>query len=94
MNKPHKHAALIKQWADGAVIQYKTGDSSPWEDSPDNWPSWSKEIQYRVKPVTRKYRVAAFKDCSIIASSDNQANAFEIAYGFSRWLTDWIEYEV
>lgn len=25
MGTPHKHAALIKAWADGALIQYKDG---------------------------------------------------------------------
>lgn len=94
MNKPHKHAALIKQWADGAVIQIYNNDGQCWYDAPLNRPAWHETVTYRIKPVTRKYRVAAFKDCSIIASSDNQANAFEIANGFSRWLTDWIEYEV
>ena len=24
MNKPHKHAEVIKAWADGAVIEYKS----------------------------------------------------------------------
>jgi len=49
--KPHKHANLIKQWADGAIMQFK--DSSykdDWTDCIDNKPSWSDCYEYRVKP--------------------------------------------
>ncbi len=49
MTKPHIHAALIKQWADGATIQFQsiTGD---WKDVVDNLPFWAREGTYRVKP--------------------------------------------
>lgn len=46
MKTPHKHAELIKQWADGAQIQYKEGDF--WYNCVT--PSWKKGIEYRVKP--------------------------------------------
>jgi hypothetical protein len=43
--KPHKHAAIIKQWADGAQIQVnRTGG---WVDTIS--PQWGDFI-YRVKP--------------------------------------------
>lgn len=45
----HKHAELIKAWADGAIIQLKLGDDT-WVDSVDNDPSWSVESEYRIKP--------------------------------------------
>jgi len=41
----HKHAELIKKWADGAEIQVKYAD---WEDTEN--PSWNKEFEYRIKP--------------------------------------------
>lgn len=53
-NKPHKHAALIKQWADGAVIQVRnqafgTADVGPeWQDA--SKPLWDDYYEYRVKP--------------------------------------------
>lgn len=52
MNKPQKHAAVIKAWADGAEIEYKRQDGS-WDDS--HYPSWSDRTEFRVKPtkVTR-----------------------------------------
>lgn len=49
--KPHKHAGLIKKWADGAIIQYHI-DSDAWEDCSKNKPLWDESTQYRVKPVT------------------------------------------
>lgn len=50
MATPHKQAALIKAWADGAEIQYSIG-AGGWKDcSP---PSWSETLVYRVKPAPK-----------------------------------------
>ncbi len=48
MNKPHKHAEVIKAWADGAVIQ--------WQKENGDWvrienPGWHDTRRYRVKPA-------------------------------------------
>lgn len=43
---PHKHAGLIKMWADGADIQLLT--SSGWFDAP--FPRWWEDHEYRLKP--------------------------------------------
>jgi hypothetical protein len=43
--KPHKHSELIKQWADGAEIQFKNSDGQ-WEDV-DN-PTWYQTAEYRA----------------------------------------------
>lgn len=48
MNKPHKHAALIKAWADGAEIEYLYSGSSEW--TPISAPSWDGDGEYRIKP--------------------------------------------
>lgn len=47
--KPHKHAEVIKAWADGAEIQIKYNDG--WCD----WcigssPNWLDDEEYRIKP--------------------------------------------
>ena len=47
MNKPHKHAELIKAWADGAEIEMLL--SSGWEKV-SNTPSWFNDRKYRIKP--------------------------------------------
>jgi hypothetical protein len=45
--KPHKHAELIKAWADGAEIEYRENDS-PWFSAPR--PVWNDWQEYRIKP--------------------------------------------
>jgi hypothetical protein len=47
MKTPHKHAELIKAWADGAEIQLKL-NAVQWGDCVD--PYWNPDIEYRVKP--------------------------------------------
>lgn len=51
MKKPHKHAEVIKAWADGAEIEYletMTSKEPYWSNAP--MPKWSEETMYRVKP--------------------------------------------
>jgi hypothetical protein len=48
MKTPHKHAALIKAWADGAKIQYLGRTYGRWHDA--ETPSWEDDCEYRVKP--------------------------------------------
>jgi len=47
MKTPHKHAAIIKAWADGEPIQIRH-DGRIWLDI--NQPGWSTESEYRIKP--------------------------------------------
>lgn len=44
---PHRHAELIKAWADGAKIQQQVGNC--WHDIPGT-PGWSTQCDYRIKP--------------------------------------------
>lgn len=62
MNKPHKHAELIKAWADGAQIEYE----APYSDfdarmrtgktkwCPIDHPTWCLTKRYRIKPEPPK----------------------------------------
>ena len=50
----HKHADLIKAWADGEVIQYYGETSKDWFDCTNNNPSWDSTTQYRVKPIPKE----------------------------------------
>jgi hypothetical protein len=45
--KPHKHAELIKAWADGAIIEKNNGLGHWIETNHPDWMDW--EI-YRIKP--------------------------------------------
>ena len=51
MGKPHKHADLIKAWADGDEIQYHYGDYG-WIDT--SYPQWWEFNNYRIKPKEQK----------------------------------------
>ena len=43
-----KHAELIKKWADGAEIQYKSKADGEWCDHSDT--EWDEDYEYRIKP--------------------------------------------
>lgn len=49
MTKPHKHAEIIKQWADGAQIEFFENVNNMWLSQQS--PLWSEHLNYRVKPV-------------------------------------------
>lgn len=48
--QPHKHAALIKAWADGAEIEVKVYAVDKWVDPGIGGPSWHPNSEYRIKP--------------------------------------------
>lgn len=48
IKKPHKHAELIKAWADGAEIEFFNLDTAEWFET--EAPSWALHMQYRIKP--------------------------------------------
>jgi hypothetical protein len=47
MKTPHKHAEIIKAWADGAEIEYQCAGG--WEQIPEH-PYWPEGSVYRIKP--------------------------------------------
>lgn len=53
--KPHKHAELIKAWADGAEIQWYANALDVWKNTPQ--PIWEEATQYRIKPPESLYKV-------------------------------------
>lgn len=44
---PHKHAEVIKAWADGAEIEYRSNGYTGWCDA--TTPNWAEHLEYRVK---------------------------------------------
>lgn len=46
----HKHAAIIKAWAEDQTkaIQYRRSDSDEWLGASS--PNWDEKLQYRIKP--------------------------------------------
>ena len=96
MGQRHKHADVIIAWAEGAEIEHRAGPDRPWLPM-TNTSSWYgyDDVEYRVKPPAKKYRVALFNDHTCVCTADNavDASAYEKDSGFVRWLTDWIEYQ-
>ena len=56
MKTPHKHAELIKAWADGFEIQFKRPEEKEWQDARHN-PSWYNCFEYRIKPEPKHDKV-------------------------------------
>lgn len=50
---PHKHAELIKAWADGAEIEVRSKYGNGWMKSGN--PSWEPDYEYRIKPEPTDY---------------------------------------
>jgi hypothetical protein len=48
MKTPHKHAELIKAWADGADIEHFSVPAQIWMYTAS--PAWNPENQYRISP--------------------------------------------
>lgn len=55
---PHKHADVIKAYADGFQIQYRTRESDPWSDWTIRYcPAFNELHEYRVKPEPKPDRI-------------------------------------
>jgi hypothetical protein len=55
--KPHKHAALIHAWADGAEIEYFATPVDKWQPCPA--PFWSDDVEYRIRDPYHHLKAAA-----------------------------------
>ncbi len=60
--KPHVHAEIIKAWADGYPIQFRTGLDAEWRDVQNHsTPAFNTFQEYRIKPQptvsTQEYHV-------------------------------------
>ncbi len=95
---PHKHAALIKAWADGAEVEvhYPQWPLHTW--APERNPSWAIMNEYRIKPTTIKYRNALMSGNSGMwvnsAMSLDDESAICCGSRFIKWLGDWQEVEI
>lgn len=48
MKTPHKHADVIKAWADGAEIELRFHEGEQWTHC--KTPQWNVNATYRIKP--------------------------------------------
>jgi hypothetical protein len=103
MPTPHKHAAVIKAWADGHKVQLKSESNGLWVDVEASSPRWLEDLQYRIKPNTIKYRNFLWKSVVCHSAEPTVLSVTEAEYadkpresweGFIRWIGDWQEVEV
>lgn len=104
MRTPHKHAALIKAWADGAEIEVRN-EYHEWTYC--EYPSWYYAREYRIKPEVKtiKYRRYLWRNTggcpNVFVLNEGDASpspaAIERISEFIRWIDDeWqeVSYEV
>jgi len=93
MNKtPHRHAELIKAWADGETIQVRIGKE--WADT--NNPGWGGS-EYRIKPNTIRFRTYLYVRGDVaIVQTYNETDLYqpENSSNFAKWVGNWQEVEV
>lgn len=77
--EPHKHAEVIKAWADGHAIQYRFMNEGPWEDIQE--PTWIPEDGYRVKPTETRIEL---EDGKYTVIHEEGENFHALHYG-GRW---------
>lgn len=63
MPTPHKHAEVMKAWADDTsrIIQFKETQTGEWVESVMP-PQWYSHIEYRIKPDPRAERDMAIAE--------------------------------
>lgn len=72
--KPHKHAELIKLWADGNKIQWRgSNNDMEWMDIAPIW--WDEDKEYRVKPAAPKWPQTTMTQDDLWSQIDNVRNA-------------------
>ena len=87
--KPHKHAELIKAWADGSEVEFKSKADGQWRLM-DSDCAWLECYQYRIKPTPIKIDVVMFQHIrlsprgNILAHPDEKANIKYIFDGETR----------
>jgi hypothetical protein len=92
----YKHDAIIRAWLDGKAVQYRAA-AGHWVDLPpcatvEKFAHFYATDEYRLTPVTVRYRVWADKlGVPHIASTLKQSDTVEKLPTFGRYLTEWVE---
>ena len=103
MNGRHPHYDTIVAWAEGKTIQVLCTGDRYWYDwkLDDVAPAFCRDIEYRVKPETIRYRTYLHKTINgdlhyveIVTEADCRMRSPEERPEFVRWLGDWQEVEV
>lgn len=105
MNKPHKHAELIKAWADGAEIEVKIPkDDKESYKPPSNWtrweitkyPEWRISAEYRIKPkpvLCRLYKRRSYNSVHAVSEVEKVRIDLINSDPSVKWITPWFNPE-
>lgn len=74
-NPPHKHAELIKVWADGAEIEFK---EQGWGWVGTSNPMWDEDTAYRIKPQPSQQEVEKQSIIDEIAKLQERLDKLEV----------------
>ena len=64
--KPHKHSALIKQWADGHKVEILSRVDGGWHE--EEYPDWDEDYEFRIKDLDAKRGWVGLTDVEICAA--------------------------
>jgi hypothetical protein len=78
--KPHKHAELIKAWADGAEIEAFDSCIDSWTKASS--PSWGNQIEYRIKPERKPdvVRYARIKEHHVCRDTREKSDNLKLTF--------------
>lgn len=91
---------ILTALKEGKVIQRIDETTDVWIDHNEEELPKFDNYEYRIKPISSRYRVALFKDGNnfyypvIVNKEEVAENCESESAFFVRWLSDWIEYEV
>lgn len=73
-NKPHKHAELIKEWANGAEIETFSKRTKCWITAKK--PTWDVRSEYRIKPrfLFAEKQVVILQDTGLLVFRSGDPN--------------------
>jgi hypothetical protein len=94
----HKHAALIKAWADGAIIQTRI-NKNDWVAT--STPQWLPSNEYRIKPAEKpaeilKCRIFVYRCSGKLRTGAIQYEELHLLHkeSFVCWISEWTEIKV
>ncbi len=93
MNKPHKHAEVIKAWADGAEVQTRSDIYDDWHDV--KYSVFYPNKEYRVKPqpvITKMYIHYDNIERKVATNTFDCSQVPQMMYSNNKDLVDHIEF--
>lgn len=73
-----KHRDLFNKWLDGEQIQYYSSIYKKWIDT--EYPNWSDETEFRVKPTKIEFKDCSFNDTEYCVNKFSMVLPFDTTY--------------